>query len=74
MEIMQKQEATQVLHNLIFHLTEALEELSDVSNKPTTQFAYGEKTAYVECLEWLSEWEQADGHGLNYNIEQRYPL
>ena len=71
---MQKQNATQLLHNMISHLTEALEELSNVSNQPSTQFVYGEKTAYVECLEWLSEWEQASEHGLNFDVEERYPL
>lgn len=71
---MKEQEATKVLHNMISYLTRALTELSDVSNEPSTQFAYGEKTAYVECLEWLSEWEQAAKHGLDFNVEQRYPL
>ena len=71
---MQNQKATQVLHNMISYLKVALGELSDASDKPSTQFAYGEKTAYVECLEWLSEREQAAEHGLNFDIEKRSPL
>ena len=71
---MHEQKATQILHNMISYLKEALDELSDTSDKPSTQFAYGEKTAYVECLEWLSEWESAAEHGLNFDIEERYPL
>ncbi|MBQ8885909.1 MAG: hypothetical protein IJY62_06050 [Clostridia bacterium] len=38
------------------------------------EFYSGEKTAYVECLEIIQSWEQAKKHGLNFNVEQRYPL
>ena len=56
---------------LIFFLEE---ELADVSDSPDRQFAYGEKTAYVECLEFLAEWEKASDYGLDFDVEKRFPL
>lgn len=51
-----------------------LEELAD-SKVDGDQFVYGEKTAYTECLEVIQYyWSQAKRHGLDFNIEGRYPL
>ncbi len=52
-----------------------LEDIEPLSSK-TNQFVYGEKTAYVECLEIIQYWKDADKHGLDasFNIEERYPL
>lgn len=66
--------ATSLLHNLIENLIQALDELGDISDTPTTEFAYGEKTAYVECLEWISEWDEAEAHGLDFDVETKFPL
>ena len=51
-----------------------LDELKGVRDKSDTLFAYGEKTAYTECLEVLQLWENAERNGLDFDIEKRYPL
>lgn len=71
---MQKKKSHEILAYMIDLLTEYLTELSNVSDNPTEQFAYGEKTAYTECLEILAEWEDAERHGLNLDVEARFPL
>ena len=37
-------------------------------------FTYGEKTAYAECLEIIQLWEESESNGLDYEIEERFPL
>jgi hypothetical protein len=71
---MQKKTANELLIFLISLLTAYLEELSSSSALDENQFCYGEKTAYTECLEWLQEWEFAEASGLDFEIENRYPL
>ena len=71
---MQKKNEKEVLIYMIALLIDYLEELSDVADRPEDQFAYGEKTAYIECLEMLSMWEKADENGLFFDVEQRFPL
>ncbi len=71
---MQKKNANEILIHLISLLESYLTELSDVSDAPDQQFVYGEKTAYVECLEQIAEWSEAEKHGLDFNIEDRFPL
>ena len=70
---MQKKTSTELLSYIIPLLIEYLEELSQ---NPETDdpFLYGEKTAYVECLEWLQEWEFAPAFGLDFDVEKRFPL
>lgn len=55
-------------------LIDYLNDLQSVGDKPDTLFAYGEKTAYTECLEVLQRWENAKTNGLDFDIEKRYPL
>lgn len=71
---MQKKKSDEILSYMIDLLTEYLAELSDVRDVPAAQFAYGEKTAYTECLEILAKWENAERYGLNFNVEERFPL
>ena len=71
---MQKKTSEHILTYMIALLTEYLTELSDVRDAPSEQFTYGEKTAYTECLEILAEWENAEQHGLNFDVEARFPL
>lgn len=71
---MQKKKSDEILSYMIDLLTEYLTELSDVRDVPAAQFTYGEKTAYTECLEILAEWEDAERYGLNFNVEDRFPL
>ena len=71
---MQKKTANELLIFLISMLTDYLEDLSSSSALDENQFCYGEKTAYTECLEWLQEWEFAESNGLDFEIENRFPL
>lgn len=48
--------------------------LKELNGKETDIFLYGEKTAYVECLEIVQQWEGANDQGLNYKIEAQFPL
>jgi len=56
-------------------LIERLKELQEIKSDDENQFAYGEKTAYAECSEWLQTvWEDAEKNGLNFDIEKVFPL
>ena len=56
-------------------LIERLKELQEINSDDENQFAYGEKTAYAECLAWLQTvWEDAKKNGLDFDIEKVYPL
>ncbi len=48
--------------------------IEEIENEESDTFLYGEKTAYVECLEMIQEWEGAKAFGLNFDIEKKYPL
>ena len=39
-----------------------------------TGYSAGDQTAYTECLEFIRLWERAAEHGLDFEIEERYPL
>lgn len=39
-----------------------------------TEFVCGEKYAYVECLEILQMWTEADKYGLVGNLEELYSV
>ena len=69
-----KLDSIKLLQCIIKLLTQYLAELSDVSDRPDSQFAYGEKTAYTECLEFLSYWDEAEQNGLDFEVEKRFPL
>lgn len=66
--------AEKILMTLINLLLNYLEDLKDYKNIETEQFQYGEKVAYTECLEYLQLWEGAAANGLDFNIEEKYPL
>ncbi len=59
----------ETLTRLMLILVNNLTELKDVQDLPDQEFEYGEKTAYIECLELLQDWEKANQLGLDYNIE-----
>lgn len=63
--------AKEILIYLIETLLIYLKELSEVD---TDLFAYGEKTAFVECLEILKYWDEAEFYGLDFDIEEAYPI
>ena len=64
----------EVLQRMIERLLVYIEELSDYKNVEGQQFQYGERLAYTECLEWIQEWKYAEYNGLNFDIEEKYPL
>ncbi len=69
---MKKLTETEALIYLIGRLTCNLTELQ--SGLEETDFIQGERTAYVECMEWLQRWRYAAEYGLDYEIEKRFPL
>ena len=66
--------ADEVLILLTDVLLRYLEQLKDARAAGENSFVYGEQTAYTECLEWIALWEDAAEHGLDFDIEKRYPL
>ncbi len=71
---MKRLTAEETLTYLINLLCFYLEELQRYDKWGKNTFIYGEKTAYVECLEVVQRWEGAKKVGLDYNIEARFPL
>ncbi len=69
---MKKMSAEETLIKLIESLTRSLTELEECAEQ--NDFIYGEKTAYVECLEWVQSWNAAKENGLDYEVEKRFPL
>lgn len=70
---MEKMTASQTLKYIIGLLTYYLE--NDKTDNPSiSEFIMGERTAFVECLEIIQLWKSADRHGLNFDIEARFPL
>lgn len=67
---MKRKTAEQTLDYTIALLIRYLTELSEVSDTPEQQFAYGEKTAYTECLELLLEYANASP----LDVETVFPL
>ncbi len=65
--------AQETLLYMVQRLTAYLEELRE-ARAEGEDFAYGEKTAYTECLELIQLWEGAKENGLDYEIEKKYPL
>ncbi len=68
---MQQLQAEQVLEYLIDLLIFYLNELTDIDGN---EFACGEQSAYIECLEIIQRWEYAEEYGLNFDIEEKFPL
>ena len=66
--------ARETLIDLIETLLINLEELKEAKAEDKDLFAYGEKTAYVECLEIVQQWMEAVEHGLDFEVEKRYKL
>ena len=69
---MKKRKAEKVLQFMIAKLIVYLDELSDCYNVPDGQFEYGEKTAYVECLEIIQHWDASSQDATP--VEDRFPL
>lgn len=69
---MKNKSAQEVLEDLVGLLEEHLRVLS--MGEAKNQFLCGEKYAYVECLEVIQSWGRAADFGLDYDIEERFPL
>ncbi|MBQ8428034.1 MAG: hypothetical protein IJX18_02135 [Clostridia bacterium] len=71
---MEKKNAAEILSYLERLLTEYLEELAEITSTDKNQFAYGEKTAYVECLEIIQQWDASTWGLQDLSVEKRFPL
>lgn len=65
--------AEEILVEMIKLFQEYLVEIQKTGNDKEG-FLYGEKIAYVECLEIIQHWTKAKKYGLNYKIEEKFPL
>lgn len=64
--------AEETLKALTETIVENLRELNDLEENP---FISGEKHAYVECLEIIQDiWDQSRQNGLDFDIEDSFPL
>ena len=61
--------AEEVLERLIPVLLRYLEELRPVRSIQKEMFQYGEKTAYIECFEYIQEWEKAEKYNIDFDAE-----
>ena len=61
-------------HTIIHLISLLTHHLNELAAHPRNNFIHGEMTAYVETLEVLQLWSQASTHGLDYEIEKRYPI
>ena len=71
---MEKKGSDEILERMIAMLLVYMEELFEYKDRDNQQFQYGERVAYTECLEWLQAWKYAEYNGLDFDIEERYPL
>lgn len=63
--------AEKILEYLIRLLELYLEELN---GDEASEFSLGEKIAFAECLEIIQNWEKAGTYGLDYDVEERFPI
>lgn len=71
---MTKLTASETLNYMIELLTSYLEECKEAKKTDQDRFAYGAKIAYTECLEIVQHWENACCSGLDFDVEERFPL
>ncbi len=72
---MQKMSGEQVLIRLIDLLVSYVEELYyRTKESGDIEFFEGERTAYTECLEIIQFWDGAEENGLDWEIEEKFPL
>ena len=67
--------AEETLVAMIDYITVCLEEIASLDEKDlASQFQRGQETALVECLELIQRWEKASENGLDFNIEETFPV
>ncbi len=64
--------AEETLKAIISAVTWTLNDI--MSDTVDNDFTYGERTAYVDCLEQIQQWEKADRMGLDYNVANKYKI
>ena len=70
---MKNKNATETLKETVEEIRGILDEIQTMEE--TDDFVYGEKTAYVEYLEWLQELcGKSEEYGLDFDVEEVYPL
>lgn len=71
---MKKYTATETLNYIIELFVSYLENLAEEHDTDNEQFISGERLAYIECLEIIQFWECARMNGLDFDIEERFPV
>ena len=73
---MGKMNAEETLLYIIDYISGNLDELQEILKaRVPNPFAHGQATALVECLEEIQRlWEDAEKEGLDYIIEEVYPV
>lgn len=66
--------AENVLELLIHRLTDHIDDLKDYGNVEGELYQYGERVAYTECLECIQQWKKAAEYGIDFDVEEKYPL
>ena len=59
---------------LIYLIETLLLYVKELSCKYLDPFTYGEKTAFIECLEILQRWEESAMYGLDIDLISMYPI
>ena len=69
-------DARETLLDLIDEITIALEELQESELRGKLDaYVEGPKAAYVQVLEFIRErWEESEEIGLDFNIEEQFPV
>lgn len=66
--------ADEVVKFLIEKFLVYVDDLKDYQDVEGEEFQFGERVAYTECLEYLQMWIHAAEYGLDFDVEERYPL
>ncbi len=66
--------AEEVLTAMAGMLTEYLYELKEICADPRMRFQRGAMTAFVECLEYIQRWEKSEEVGLDFDVEEKFPI
>lgn len=61
----QIEDPREAIYVQIDFLKKNIEKLKHVKNDPDTQFAYGEKTAYLDCYDFFEIYRDAEEYGWN---------
>ena len=71
---MKRYTAVEILNYIIELFISYLENLAEEHDPDKEQFVSGERVAYTECLEIIQCWEYARINGLDFDIEERFPV